>query len=48
LDLMAKKVADPKRLTAEGRGDSQPIAPNTTPEGREQNRRIEVTLMKAE
>jgi type VI secretion system protein ImpK len=48
LDLMAKKVTDPKRLTAEGRGDSQPIAPNTTPEGREQNRRIEVTVMKAE
>jgi len=47
LDLMAKKVADPSRLKADGRADSQPIAPNNTAEGREQNRRIEVTLMKA-
>jgi type VI secretion system protein ImpK len=48
LDLLALKVTDPKRLTAEGRADNQPIAPNTTPEGREQNRRIEVSLTKAE
>ncbi|HZS84331.1 MAG TPA: type IVB secretion system protein IcmH/DotU [Stellaceae bacterium] len=47
LEILARKVNDPKRLTAEGRADSQPIAPNTTPQGREQNRRIEVQLMKA-
>ncbi len=33
LDLLAQKVTDPKRLTAEGRADNQPIAPNTTPGG---------------
>lgn len=47
-EILAQKVADRSRLTAEGRADSQPIAPNTTPQGREQNRRIEVVLVKAE
>ncbi len=38
-------AAGPKvRIAAEGRADADPIAPNTTPEGREQNRRIEVVL----
>lgn len=30
--------------TAEGRGSADPIAPNTTPEGRAANRRIEIVL----
>jgi type VI secretion system protein ImpK len=34
------------RLTAEGRADAQPIAPNNTAEGRARNRRIEVILVK--
>jgi type VI secretion system protein ImpK len=46
--ILAQKVKDPSRLTAEGKADNQPIAPNTTPEGREQNRRVEVVLTKAE
>src|SRR5262249_62335449 len=46
--ILAQKVQDPARLTAEGKADNQPIAPNTTPEGREQNRRVEVILTKAE
>ena len=32
----------PERLHAVGYGESRPIAPNTTPEGRSQNRRVEV------
>jgi type VI secretion system protein ImpK len=32
------------RVTAEGRADADPIASNATPQGREQNRRIEVVL----
>jgi type VI secretion system protein ImpK len=32
------------RISAEGRADADPIASNDTPAGREQNRRIEVTL----
>lgn len=30
------------RLVARGYGESRPVAPNTTPEGRQQNRRVEV------
>jgi type VI secretion system protein ImpK len=44
--VLKQSVKDPSRLTVEGRADSEPIAPNTTPEGREQNRRIEVMLTK--
>src|SRR5262249_49169728 len=42
--IIATTIGDPKRLTAEGRADADPIAPNTTPEGRERNRRIEIVL----
>ena len=42
--VLARKVAPPARVSAEGRGDADPLAPNTSAEGREQNRRIEVTL----
>ena len=38
---------DPSRLTVEGRADADPIAPNDTPAGREQNRRIEVVLRRS-
>ncbi len=36
----------PERLHAEGKGFTQPIADNTTAEGRRLNRRIEITLQK--
>jgi len=42
--MLAPSVGDASRLTAEGRADADPIAPNTTPEGRERNRRIEIVL----
>ena len=42
--IMARDAADPARVSAEGRADADPIAPNTTAEGREQNRRIEIVL----
>jgi len=35
---------DPAKLAAAGYGEWQPIAPNDTPEGRAQNRRIEISL----
>ncbi len=35
---------DPKRVIAAGRGDTQPIASNSTPEGRAKNRRTEIIL----
>jgi type VI secretion system protein ImpK len=34
----------PERLRAEGRADAEPVAENTTPAGRAQNRRVEITL----
>ena len=42
--IVARVVGDPARVGAEGRGDADPIAPNATAEGREQNRRIEIVL----
>ncbi|GAA4310705.1 OmpA family protein [Pontixanthobacter gangjinensis] len=34
------------RLTSEGYGETQPIATNSTPEGRQENRRVEISLDK--
>lgn len=36
----------PARFSAQGKADSDPVASNATPEGREQNRRIEVLLLR--
>jgi type VI secretion system protein ImpK len=40
------KLSDPKRVRAVGKGDADPIASNTTPQGRQENRRTEIVLMK--
>lgn len=42
--LMKNNEINPKNLTAAGRGEFDPIADNTTPEGKATNRRIEVIL----
>jgi outer membrane protein OmpA-like peptidoglycan-associated protein len=36
---------DPARFTIKGYGFTQPVATNATPEGRQQNRRVEVAIM---
>jgi type VI secretion system protein ImpK len=43
--LLAVTVSKPSRLVAEGRGDTRPVAPNGTAEGRAKNRRVEIILM---
>lgn len=42
--LVAAADLDPTRFTVEGHADTRPVAPNDTPEGRAQNRRVEVVL----
>lgn len=42
--VLAHSVTQTSRITSEGRADADPVGPNATPEGREQNRRIEVIL----
>ncbi len=44
--MIGETIGDPSRITAEGRGDTEPIATNETAEGRAQNRRIEILLVK--
>jgi chemotaxis protein MotB len=46
--FLQQEGVDPGRLAAAGYGEYQPIAPNDTPEGRSQNRRIEIVLAPAE
>jgi chemotaxis protein MotB len=55
LDLSTKRAAtvasflisqgvNPNITSAKGFGDTHPVAPNDTPQGRSQNRRIEITI----
>ena len=42
-EYLIKQGIDGSRIVAVGYGDSQPIASNDTPKGRQANRRIEAT-----
>lgn len=42
--FLIEEGVDPKRVLVRGMGESQPIAPNTTPEDRAQNRRVEIRV----
>lgn len=46
--FLQESGVDPTRLAAAGYGEHQPIASNDTPEGRSQNRRIEIVLAPGE
>ena len=43
--VLGENLTDPTRLTAEGRAETEPRAPNDTPENRARNRRVEVILV---
>ena len=43
--LIRKYGINPNRITAKGYGETKPIAPNNTPEGRAKNRRVEAVLI---
>gem|GEM_PF-5941812 len=45
LDELAALGIDGSRMQAEGRGEIEPIASNTTPEGRQVNRRVEISVL---
>ena len=44
-DYLVSLQVKPQRIAVQGFADTQPIAPNSTPEGRAQNRRVEIRLV---
>jgi type VI secretion system protein ImpK len=40
------RMKDPKRLRVQGKGQANPIRSNATPEGRQDNRRTEIVLVR--
>jgi type VI secretion system protein ImpK len=42
--LVSRALGDSSRITAEGRGEADPLTSNSKPEEREENRRIEIVL----
>jgi chemotaxis protein MotB len=47
VEYLVKQGVNQNLISAQGFGESNPVASNDTPEGRAQNRRIEVTLVGA-
>jgi type VI secretion system protein ImpK len=43
--IITARISSPARLSAEGRGDTEPIASNDTPEGRAKNRRVAIVIL---
>ncbi|HYE38466.1 MAG TPA: type VI secretion system protein TssL, long form, partial [Ramlibacter sp.] len=43
-ELLGRKITQPSRLLAEGRAESEPVAPNDSPANRARNRRVEITV----
>lgn len=46
MQTLIDRGIDPTRLSAEGRSSTEPIADNNTPEGRAENRRVEIVINK--
>ncbi len=45
-EYLISKGVNPAQLIAKGYGESKPVATNATPEGRQQNRRVEFKILK--
>jgi type VI secretion system protein ImpK len=45
--LLRTRLKEPQRLSARGKGQADPIASNATSDGRQQNRRTEIVLVRA-
>lgn len=45
-DMLKTKLSKPDRIGFEGKGADTPIAPNTTTDGRAQNRRVEILIQR--
>jgi type VI secretion system protein ImpK len=46
--MLKPNLSDPSRIEVDGRADEEPIASNATPQGRAQNRRVEITLARSD
>ena len=46
MGILARANGQPDRFSAEGRAESEPLASNASAEGREENRRVEVILLR--
>ena len=42
---MIDRGIDPARIEAEGRGEKEPVVPNTSDENRAKNRRVEFVIL---
>lgn len=45
-DYLVNQGVDPSKIAVEGKGESQPVATNETEEGRQRNRRTELTIIR--
>lgn len=45
VEVLAVRVLVPQRLTADGRADTEPLAPNDSPAHRARNRRVEIRVL---
>ena len=48
MNILVAVAGQGERFTSAGRADTEPLAPNSTKEGRELNRRIDVVLTRGE